>query len=184
MPLALRNLDYIRSKDPKLAEAFKDLAEQFGNLESQVNGNATGQPLAPPNVNKLVVTSQNGHFSAAITDNNQNLYRGVGYFLEHADNANFTNPQIIHLGATRNWTGFLGNVTRYWRAYSAYPSSPSSAPAYHGGNAQPQPVSGGGAIGGPSFQPSQGSGTGAAAVGLSGAGPVPFRSPNGTPPIR
>ena len=182
MPLSLRNLDYIRSKDPRLAETFKDLAEQFATLESQVNGSATGEPKAPPAINSLVVTAQNGHFSAAISDNNQSLYRGVGYFLEHADNPNFTDPQIIHLGTTRNWNGFLGNVTRFWRAYSAYPGSPSSAPAYHGGNAIPQPVSGGGTVPGAVFQPSQGSGTGAQGVGLSGFGPVPYRGVK--PPIR
>src|SRR6185369_9493 len=43
---------------------------------------------------------------------------------------------------------------------------------------------GGGAIGGPDFLPSEGSGTGTPGQGISGPGPVPFRSDTGEPPIR
>lgn len=179
----IRNLEYIRSKDPRLFEAFQDIIAQQNNVSQQINGNVTGQPQAPPNINKLEVTAGNGHFSAAITDLST-VYRGIGYFLEHADNPQFTNPQIIHLGATRNWTGFLGNCTRYFRAYSAYASSPPSAPVYHGGNAQPQPVTGGGGVPGPAFQASQGSGTGPQGVGLQGPGTIPYRTATGAPPIR
>jgi len=187
----IRNLEYIRglaSKEfpdmgAKLYEALIDLVNQQGATSQQTNSNPMGQPSSPPDINGLKVTAQNGHFSAQIIDNNM-IYRGINYWLEHADNANFTNPQIIDLGQTRNISLFLGNVTRYWRAYSSYASSPPSRPAYHGGAASPQPVTGGGDIGGPVFQDSQGSGTGAAGVGLSGPGLAPFRSQNGAAPTR
>lgn len=187
----IRNLDYLRSlasKDfpdlgAKLYEALTDLNQQHQNLVQQVNGNGSGQPAAPPQINGLSVTAQNGHFSIAIQDNND-IYRDVHYYVEHADNPAFTNPQVIHLGHTRNHTFFAGNVTRYFRAYSAYASSPAGKAVYHGSQVAPLPVSGGGAIGGPSYTDSQGSGTGAAGQGLSGPGPVPFRTSNGVPPKR
>ena len=139
-------------------------------------------PNRPLPINGLNVKAQNGHFSVALTDNNQ-IYRGTSYFIEHADNPHFTNPTIVPLGPSRNANLFLGNVTRYFRAYSGLPVGPSSPPVYHGG-AQPIPVVGGGTVGGPAVLPSQGSGTGAAGVGLVGYGPVQYRSASGVPPPR
>lgn len=179
----VRNLDYIRSKDPKLYEALADIISAHSNTAQQGNFNSTGQPAAPPSISNLTVSANDGHFSIAIHDPNP-IYRGVNYFVEHADNPHFTNPHVIDIGASRNHTVFLGNVTRYWRAYSAYQASPPSAPAYHGGGATPLPVTGGGTVGGPSFLSSQGSGTGAPGQGLSGPGVIPFRSATGAPPIR
>ena len=75
-------------------------------------------------------------------------------------------------------------MTRYFRAYSAYASSAAGPPVYFGGVGAPLPVAGGGPVGGPAFLPSQGSGTGAPGEGLSGPGPVPFRSTTGAPPVR
>jgi hypothetical protein len=167
----------------KLGEALDSIARQTNAMEQQGNLNANGQPAAPPPISSVRVTGQNGHFNIAIADPSP-VYRGINYWAEHADNENFTNPQIIDLGQSRNHSIFLGNVTRYWRAYSSYQSSPTSAPAYHGGAAQPLAVSGGGTVGGPAFQASQGSGTGGAGVGLSGPGPVPARSASTAAPVR
>jgi hypothetical protein len=188
---SIRNLKYLRSLSSrdfpdlgvKLYEALSDMARHHENLAQQVNGNSTGEPTPPPPVDSVKVTGQNGHFNIAITDNNP-VFRDVHYYVEHADNPQFANPQIIHLGHTRNHNVFLGSVTRYWRAYSAYASSAASAPAYHGGQASPQAVNGGGSVGGPALQASQGSGTGTPGQGLSGPGPVPFRSATGVPPTR
>jgi hypothetical protein len=187
----VKNLDYIRglkSADfpdlgAKLYEALKSIGDQASNTQSQTNANPSGQPTAPPAINGLKVTGQNGHFNLAITDNNP-IYRGIQYYAEHDTSPNFTNPQVIHLGDARNHNVFLGNQTLYWRAYSSYSSSPPSAPAYHGSGAAPTPVAGGGTIGGPAFQASQGSGTGSPGQGLAGPGIAPFRSKTGTPPVR
>ena len=180
----IKNGDWIRANmDPRVYEALQDLDQRHQTLAQQVNGNSTGQPSAPPAIQSLKVTAANGHFTAAITDNGP-IYRGIQYYLEHADNPNFSNAQQIHLGDVRNHTVFLGNVTRYWRAYSSYSSSPSGAPVYHGSQVRPAAVSGGGTISGPPFQVSQGSGTGSPGVGLSGPGPIPFRSAKGVPPVR
>ncbi|MDE2099617.1 MAG: hypothetical protein KGL39_20360 [Patescibacteria group bacterium] len=181
--MSFRNSDYIRSQDPRLYEALSDLDQQGGVLEQQVNGNRTGQPLPPPAIDGVTVTGQNGHFHVQIQHSAQ-IYRGIQYYAEFADNPGFTSPHTIHMGDSREHTQFLGNGTYYWRAYAAYSSSGPGAPAYHGGAANPQPVSGGGSIGGPKLLAPQGSGTGSAGEGLSGPGPIPFRSSTGVPPVR
>ena len=158
----------------RLYETFKSIVTATGNTEQQGNLNPDGQPLPPPPVQAIAVTGQNGQFNIAIQHDTPDVRRGVRYYVEHADNPNFTDPHAIYLGDSRNHTVFLGNETRYWRAAAAYSSSAPSQWAYHGGEA-PQPVEGGGGIGGPAFQQSQGSGTGAPGQGLSGPGPVPVR---------
>ena len=180
---SIRNLEYIRSKDPKLYEALMDLAAHQDNITQQVNGNPTGQPQAPPAIDAVNVTGQNGHFHVQI-QHQAEIYRGVKYYAEYADNPNFTSPHTIHMGDSREHTTFLGNGTYYWRAYAAYSSSPAGRPAYHGGAGTPLPVEGGGTIGPPAFLPPQGSGTGSPGEGLSGPGRIPFRSATGVPPIR
>lgn len=185
----VRNLDFLRSVKidgypefgAKLHEALSDIRKAAAAIESQTNTNASGHPTAPPPINQLHVVAQNGHFQISIQDNNP-IYRGVRYYVEHASNPHFTNPQRICLQDARNHNLFLGNVTRYFRAYSAYSSSAPSSPVYFGG-AQPQSVIGGGALGGPNFLPDQGTGTGGSG-GVTGPGQFPFVSPNGVPPGR
>ena len=182
----VKNLDYIRGLPewgPKVAEALQSIADGHNTTEQQTNTNSEGQPIPPPAINGRTVTGQNGHFNVAITDNNS-IYRGIRYYVEHADNPHFINAHKVALHDTRNTNLFLGNVTRYFRAYSAYSSSAPSAPAYHGSASQPIAVTGGGTVGGPSFTADRGSGTGTAGVGLSGPGPVPYRAAKGAPPTR
>lgn len=184
--IAIKNLSFIRSSGDfgtKLAEALESIAQQASNGQQQANVNPTGQPQPPPAVDSLQVTGQNGHFNISIA-HNQKFFRGVNYFVEHADNPHFTNSHVIDMGASRNHNIFLGNVTRYWRAYSSYGSSPPSKPTYMGAAAQPQAVEGGGSVGGPAFTVAQGSGTGAAGVGLQGQGVEPYRPAAGGPPVR
>lgn len=180
MSQTIRNLDFIRNENPRLYEALQDIIQQHANTSQQGNLNPTGQPEPPPAISSLKVTASNGHFQVAINDPNP-IYRGISYFVEHADNPQFTNAHIEELGSSRNANFFLGNVTRYWRAYSSYPSSAPGPPAYHGGSV-PMAVVGGGSIPGPSFQASQGSGTGTPGQGLTGPGITPFRG--SIPPIR
>lgn len=183
MGVQVRNLNDIRADDQKLFEALTDIISQVHNIAEQGNLNPAAHPEPPPAISKLTVSASNGHFQAAIEDPNP-IYRGVSYFVEHADNPNFTDSHTEHLGPSRNAHFFFGNATRYFRAYSSYGSTPASAPAYHGSEAEPIAVTGGGSIPGPTFLRSQGSGTGTPGQGLSGPGPIPFRSENGTPPIR
>ncbi len=181
-----KNADFIRNLPgdlgPRLYEALADLAKQNQTLAQQVNGNPKGPPTAPPQISGVNVTGQDGHLHVAITDNSP-IYRGIRYYVEHADNPHFQNPITVALHDTRNVTIPVGNQTRYVRAYSSYSSSPPSSPVYHGGT-QPIAVNGGGSGPGPKFLASEGSGTGAQRVGLEGPGQAPFRSPNGAPPKR
>jgi hypothetical protein len=189
--MSIRNLDYLRSLSSKefpdlgakLYEALADLDQQHSTLAQQVNGNSTGQPIAPPPIAGLTVTGQNGHFQIGITDTAP-IYRDIHYFVEHADNPHFVNPHVIHLGQSRNFHLFLGNVTRYFRAYSAYSSSAPGTPSYFGSRSKPTAVQGGGTVGGPDFVAAQGSGTGAAGEGLQGPGVIPFRTTTGAAPVR
>ncbi len=180
--MQVRNLDEIRARDPKLYEALIDIINGSGTIAQQVNGNPNGQPSAPPQINGLQVTAQDGFAHVSISDENQ-IYRGIRYYVEHADNPNFTNPQVVPMVDSRNTVVPIGKGIRYFRAYSAYSSSGPSAAVYHGDASQPIAVSGGGSFEVP-FASAQGSGTGAAETGLSGPGPIPFRSPTGVPPVR
>ena len=188
--LDIKNLDWLSKVrveghpefGAKLYQALKSIQTAHNNIELQTNTNSSSEPTPPPAINGFKVSSQNGHFSYQINDNNQ-IYRGAEYFVEHADNPHFTNATQVKVGPARNGSVFLGNVTRYWRAYSAYGTSPASPPVYHGGS-QPIAVTGGGPVGGPADTVNQGAGTGAAGVGLVGYGPVQYRTGTGVPPPR
>jgi hypothetical protein len=192
MALKIPNIDFIRSittadqlaqLGPKLAEALQGIAQGVDNGQMQTNSNPNGEPLAPPAVNGMKVTGQNGHFQVAI-QHDGDIYRGVKYFVEHADNPNFTDSQTVKMSDSRNANLTLGNVDRYFRAYAAYDGSPPGPAVYHGDAGTPLMVNGGGAQGGPAFLPSEGSGTGTPGQGLQGPGTNPFRSKTGAPPER
>lgn len=186
MPLNIKELSFLKGVDhwtpelgAKLAEALLSIQTAHNNIEAQVNGNSTGGPKAPPKINGLTVDSEPGYLKVAIHDDNP-IYRGIRYYVEHADNPQFTNPQIVALHDVRNTMIPVGG-TRYVRAYSSYSSSHPSDPVYHGSQAQPTPVNIGN---GPTPLDSQGSGTGPAGLGLQGPGRTPFRPVDGKPPVR
>lgn len=146
-------------------------------MAAQGNLNPTGQPAAPPNIQSLRVTAnEHGHFHADITDQSTGLRRGVNYGLQYDTSSRFTNPIPVHLGPNRNWDKFFGNTTLHFRAFSYYDSSNISQHVYHGSASNPTPVTGGGPVGGPTFQASQGTGTDAAGAGNGGPGPIPERT--------
>lgn len=163
----VRNMDYIRSKDPKLYEALIDVQNAL---------QPTSQP-APPVVSGINVTAANGFFNVTLTDNGE-INAGISYFVEYSPTVGFQQPVTVHLGATRSAQLNLGNQTLYWRAYSQYqnPLSPPSAPVVFGGST-PTPVAGGGAVAPPAISPT-GSGTSSTngQQGGSGFGKQPTRT--------
>lgn len=180
--LSVRNLALLRQRDPRLGELLDDLIAGVNNIALQANVSPSGTVAAPPQVGAISVTAQGGIFDIAVTDGAP-VSRGIEYFVEYSAAPAFTQPTVIHLGATRNWRGMLGSRTLYFRAYSQYATSPPSVPTYFGSAALPTPVLGGGATPGPDLQPSTGSGT-APTNGRSGAagyGLTPYR---GTSPPR
>lgn len=188
--MQLPNLSYFRGISlpefpdlgARLYQTLSDIVTKTTNTEQQTNANPEGHPAAPPPPEGINVSGQDGYLHVQITHNAE-IYRGVRYYVEHADNPHFTNaiPQALH--DARNVTIPVGNQTRYVRAAAAYSSSPPSNWVYHGGS-QPIGVNGGGSGPGPAFLPSQGSGTGAPGVGLQGPGKAAFRSATGAPPVR
>lgn len=193
MTLKIRNLDYLRATDPatagstygaRLYEAMQDLNSAVSNHIQQTNGNATGEPQPPPAPMGIQVTARDGYIHVALNDQGP-LYRGVQYWVAHADNPNFKDAVHTQASGTelRNHTEFIGNQTRYVKAYKSYPWSGPTDPVIHGG-AIPVAVQGGGNSPGPLWLPSQGTGTSFAEQPPSGPGPVPFRSATGVPPIR
>ena len=168
MSVKIPNLEYIRSKDPKMYEAF--VAIQDALVPS------TQEP--PPPVSGVSVQSLGtGAVDVTITDNGQ-INQNVNYFVEHDDNPNFTQPRVEHLGPSRTVQISTGNQGRYFRAYSQYfnPPSQPSAPIVFGGSRNPTRIFGGsGTV--VALQPSTGSGTAATngQQGGSGAGKVPVR---------
>lgn len=166
-----------------IQEAFQDVQKQLSNVSGQTNAHLSAtQNSAPPQVNALHVDGGNGFYHAYITDNNQNLYRGVEYTAEYSTTPDFQDFHVEHLGPARDKRINLGVPgPLYWRAYSGYgPASPPSSPVYHGG-AQPVGVSGGGTAA-PALRSGQGSGTNPPTQGAGGYGQLPWRGAN--PPKR
>ena len=193
MTLKIRNLDYLRNADPatsgssygaKLYEALQDINNAVTNHLSQTNSNPTGEPQPPDGQLGVKVTAQGGYMHVAINDQGP-LSRGVKYWVAHADNPNFTNPQHTQASGTelRNHTEFIGNQTRYVQVYKSYAASGPTTPVIYGG-ATPIAVQGGGSHPGPAWLPSEGTGTGTAGQNPSGPGPVAFRSATGKAPTR
>lgn len=162
-----------------LYQTLRAMQTQAANVAQQTNSNPAGEPAAPPPLGGLTVTSTSAGVHLSL-NHPGDFYRGVEYHAEYADNAHFTNPFPVYLGPAREHDAAVGTKTLFWRAFAQYPTGTPGAPVYHGGS-QPLSVTGGteSALG-----TSQGSGTGAPGQGLSGHGPIPFRSATGAPPVR
>ena len=171
MKLSVRNLNYIRGKDARLYEAIIDIRSGLERMARQVVANPSGQMPSPPQISSLTVAAANGVFSAQIYDNNPVL-RGIEYFIEYSSTSNFQAGKfyVAHLGPSRDWQAFLGNVTMYFRAYSSYPTSEPSAPVYYGPPNNPTAVVGGGTITPPTRPAGAGSGTSPSDGSLGGSG--------------
>ena len=156
--VVIAHIDKIRQDNPYLAEALESIANGLGNVADQTNASVHGTTAAPLAPTSLSVQASGGIHDIAIVDNNP-VNRGINYFVEYSPNASFVKPTVVDLGATRNLRTALGNQTLFFRAYSAYPTSPRSPAVYFGSETSPTAVNGGGASTGPTPQASQGSGT-------------------------
>lgn len=179
MAFSQKNANYLRRneiKDPALREALDDIASKIHAGLQQVNATPDGQTPTPPAISGINVLGADGIFDVQLQDNN-NVARGIRYFLEYSLTPNFQQPTVIDMGTTRNWRGHLGNQTFYWRGFSQYPTSKPSPPLHFGGILNPTPVTGGGNAG-PAPQPSTGSGTapGNGLLGGEGFGKLPNRN--------
>lgn len=175
MALSQKNINYKRRNelDPITREALDSIFSQAVAGLRQCNADPSGHTPEPSPVSGISVLGADGVFDVQIQDNNE-VNRGITYFLEYSTTPNFAQPTVLHLGPSRNWRGFLGNQTLYWRVYKQYPTSPPTSPIYFGGATAPTGVVGGGASG-PTVQPSTGSGT-APSSGLQGGSGYGFHN--------
>jgi len=182
----IRNLESLRTIPgfgQKLVEALQDLQKLASNVASQTNSALKGaQGHPPPPINALHVEGGAGIYHAYITDQNQSIYRGIQYTLEYSEDPSFSTFHVAHMGPSRDHRlniGLPGPL--HFRAYSGYPTSPSSTPVYHGTQVNPIAVSGGGTTP-PILRGGQGSGTNPPNLGGGGFGQFPWRGT--TPPRR
>lgn len=154
--MSYKNRSFILSKHPEIAEALDEIMRNFSQVMDHTNTTARGGAAPPPPVSAISVDAKEGIFDVSITDNSSSVSRGINYFLEYSTSPQFEAPTVVDLGASRNWRRMLGNHTLYFRAYSAYPTSPRSDPLHFS-----RPVMGGGKIVGPPISISSGSGTSA-----------------------
>jgi len=141
-----REIDFLQKTKtdgigPYLAQALRRLRDGVNNLGTNLAADSTQTLPPPPSVQALTVkTNGNGLVHAVINDQNQ-LRRGVHYFLEYDTNPAFPQPHVVHLGASRSMNpitlpaldddGFPQRF--YFRAYSQLPGSHPSPPIRFGG---------------------------------------------------
>lgn len=194
MSFEVKNLEWLRKLAPqdfkdlhqlgaRLYKALLSVQTGVGNIERQTNSDANAHPSAPPPIDGLKVAAQNGIFHISITHNAE-IYRGIQYHVEYADNSQFTNPIPHEMGTAREWRGTLGNLNLHFRAAASYGNSPPSNWTYFGSASNPTMVAGGGASGPALPTQSQGSGTGLPGQGFQGPGQSAYRSATGALPVR
>ena len=167
--LKIGQIAQIKSESPYTYEALTQIVNGVNSVGRATGVDPSG-PIAPPvPIGSLSVIAADGIFDVAITDNST-VNRGIFYFAESDTTPAFSQPYVHFLGSSRNLRLSLGNQTLYWRAYSQYLGSETSAPVTFGTPATA--VAGGGTAAGPSLQPSSGSGTASGSEGGSGFGQV------------
>ena len=170
--LKVPQLAQIKSDSPYVYEALTQLVSAVNAVGRGTGIDPSGPISAPAPIGSLSVTAADGIFDLAITDNSA-VNRGIFYFAESDTTPAFQQPYVHFLGSSRNYRIALGNQTLYWRAYSQYLGSETSAPVTFG--TPPKPVTGGGTAAGPALQASSGSGTAGGNQGGQGFGQLTKR---------
>lgn len=187
MPLSLERERVFIKQIPVFGQYLDDLAgkiqEGINNLGQNLGADPTGMVATPATIQQLTVkTNGTGLVHAVITDNNQ-IQKNLHYFVEYDTNPAFTQPHVVHLGASRTMNPLNlpanddnGNPQKfYFRAYSQYQGSHPGVPIHFGGPV-PTAVAPGGSQN-LTLIPSTGSGTAqpTGQQGGSGFGKVLFR---------
>lgn len=179
MPISIdRELSQLRNR-PGLRWVYLGL----NRLVSQVNqlatnlGGDTGAMPPPPNIASLTVKSSGTGLVHAMISDPGNVSRNLQYFVEYDTNPAFTQPQVVHMGASRGALLHLPGKNDggdgqnfYFRGYSQYPGSqkPSDRVVY-GSTTTPTAVAPGGTDT-LTLIPSTGSGTAANSGQEGGSG--------------
>ena len=171
MPLNIeREISYLKTMPAFkwIYLAMKKVQDNVNQLATNVGADTRILP-PPPNIGGLTVKSSGtGLVHAVISDPTPELKRNIQYFLEYDTNPGFTQPQVEHMGSSRQVVLRLpgkndasDDQSFYFRAYSQYPGSAiPSKPMVWGGPTDPTAVAPGGSD--PlTLIPSTGSGTAA-----------------------
>lgn len=165
---------------PQYGQKLYDALQSFVDQTNQAHANAAvgSSALAPPpRLDDFQVTKDTNGFAYFGIKHGAPIQRGIHYIVEHADNPAFTNAHQHVETTSRNPPPlFIGNSTRYFRAYATYQGSNVTSPIMNFGGDTPTAVTGGGTAPA-AFQQSFGAGT-APTDGSkpgTGFGPVLYR---------
>jgi len=161
-------------KDAPTRALVQQMIDAINNLSEHVGADPVGNKDTPAPIQGITVKNAGEVVHVALTDNSA-LHKGAHYFVEYDTDPGFPQPQVIHMGTSRNHPPFVlpskndggDNVSYYFRAYSQYPGSEPSETQVFGGTT-PTAVTPGAAT--PTLLtllPSSGSGT-AAPTGQQG----------------
>jgi hypothetical protein len=172
----VRNLEYIRGRDPKLYEAIYDLMQGIRNTSDQTNANPNGTVAAPPQITSIgAVALAPGVHKVQIVDNSP-VKRGIIYHFEFSNTPNFQQGTVVlsQSGPSRDHIITLGAGAIHWRGFSQYPTGDPSAPVYAdapldaGGAARTAGITGTGSGTDDSLNPRSGGGFGSTLERLPG----------------
>lgn len=159
-----------------LHSALQRIEDAVNNLGKNTAAAPKGVLPPPPVIQQLTVkTNGTGLVHAVVNDTNP-IQKGIHYFVEMDTDPSFSQPHVVHLGASRTMnpiqlpaTDDDGNPQQfYFRAYSQYQGGSPSAPIHFGGET-PTAVDPGGTQQ-MTLIPSTGSGTAQASGQQGGSG--------------
>lgn len=132
--LALADLQHLNTLDPsgRLLKIVQQLQHGLNNAAEQVNASPVGSTEAPPQISAIAVVPKGGGVHQVTIQDNNPVNRGIAYFAEYSADANFSTFTTVPMGPSRQIDVPAGTGNLNWRGYSAYPTSPPSAPIYHG----------------------------------------------------
>lgn len=124
-----------------LSQALQEVQDGINNGFKSLGANATGSAITPDPIQQLTVkTNNNGLVHAVISDATP-IQRNLHYFVEYDTSPAFSQPHVVHLGASRQMNPITlpalddnGNPQQfYFRAYSQYPGGQPGQPIKFGG---------------------------------------------------
>lgn len=182
-----KEIEYFRSIPgfgAYLAAAFTRVMDGINGLGNNLAADPTGTKDAPPTIQALTVKTNGAGLVHAVINDSNAIQKGAHYFVEYANEPNFLQPHVVHLGASRSMNPLLlpalddnGNPQSfYFRAYSQYPGGHPGKAILFGGSVAVKVNPGG--TNRLTLLPSTGSGTAASSgqEGTSGFGKVLYRA--------
>jgi hypothetical protein len=174
---SIQFLRKIKNENPVLGNYLESMFDAVNVALNHAGIDIKGKIQPPAQIAGLNVAAGSDHVHVTINDSSQ-INKNVQYFVEwSANDPNFSQPHVEHLGASRGRVlalpakdGLGATQNYYFRAYSQYMGGdPQTKQIYYGSVGAPTAVTltGSSQL---SLLPSQGSGTGRADGTQGGAG--------------